>query len=64
MSRAQPGEQHRRAPQAERNYQLRVMGREVAVNEGRLDFGTWERISYGELDGQRRKRVLVKTVGE
>jgi len=43
-----------------------VMGREVvvAVTEGRLDFGTWERIFYGEFDGRRRKRVLVKIVGE
>jgi thiamine phosphate synthase YjbQ (UPF0047 family) len=43
-----------------------VMGREVvfAVTEGRLDFGPWERIFYGEFDGRRRKRVLVKRVGE
>ena len=43
-----------------------VMGREVvvAVTEGRLDFGTWERIFYGEFDGRRRKRVLVKIIGE
>jgi thiamine phosphate synthase YjbQ (UPF0047 family) len=43
-----------------------IMGREVvvAVTNGRLDFGTWERISYGEFDGRRRKRVLVKIVGE
>ena len=43
-----------------------VMGREVvvAVTEGRLDFGTWEQIYYGEFDGLRRKRVLVKIVGE
>ena len=62
----QPREQHRRAPQAERNYQLRVMGREVsvAVTEGRLDVGTWEQIFYGEFDGRRRKRVLVKIIGE
>ena len=45
---------------------LRVMGREVviAVTNGRLDFGTWERIFYGECDGRRRKRVLVKIIGE
>jgi thiamine phosphate synthase YjbQ (UPF0047 family) len=36
----------------------------VAVTEGRLDFGTWERILYGEFDGRRRKRVLVKIIGE
>lgn len=43
-----------------------VMGREVvvAITEGRLDFGTWERIFYGEFDGRRRKRVLVKIIGE
>ena len=43
-----------------------VMGREVvvAVTEGRLDFGPWEQIFYGEFDGKRRKRVLVKIVGE
>ncbi len=42
-----------------------VMGREVvvAVTEGKLDFGTWERIFYGEFDGRRRKRVLVKIIG-
>ena len=43
-----------------------VMGREVvvAITDGRLDFGTWERIFYGEFDGRRRKRVLVKIIGE
>ena len=43
-----------------------VMGREVvvAVSNGRLDFGTWEQIFYGEFDGVRRKRVLVKIIGE
>jgi secondary thiamine-phosphate synthase enzyme len=43
-----------------------IMGREVvvAVTEGRLDFGPWERIFYGEFDGRRRKRVLVKIIGE
>jgi secondary thiamine-phosphate synthase enzyme len=43
-----------------------VMGREVvvAVTAGRLDFGPWERIFYGEFDGLRRKRVLIKIVGE
>ncbi len=42
------------------------MGREVvvAVSEGRLDFGTCEQIFYREFDGQRRKRVLVKIIGE
>jgi len=43
-----------------------VMGREVvvAVTSGKLDFGPWEQIFYGEFDGRRRKRVLVKIVGE
>ena len=43
-----------------------VMGREVvvAITEGKLDFGPWEQIFYGEFDGRRRKRVLVKIVGE
>lgn len=43
-----------------------IMGREVvvAITDGKLDFGPWEQIFYGELDGQRRKRVLVKIVGE
>jgi len=43
-----------------------VMGREVvvAITEGALDLGTWERIFYGEFDGRRRKRVLVKILGE
>lgn len=43
-----------------------IMGREVvvAVTEGQLDFGTWEQIFYGEFDGGRRKRVLVKIIGE
>ena len=43
-----------------------IMGREVvvAVTEGKLDFGPWEQIFYGEFDGGRRKRVLVKIIGE
>ena len=43
-----------------------VMGREVvvAVTEGQLDFGPWEQIFYGEFDGKRNKRVLVKIIGE
>jgi secondary thiamine-phosphate synthase enzyme len=43
-----------------------IMGREVvvAVTNGKLDFGTWEQIFYGEFDGGRRKRVLVKIIGE
>jgi len=43
-----------------------IMGREVvaAVTAGKLDFGPWEKIFYGEMDGKRRKRVLVKIIGE
>jgi secondary thiamine-phosphate synthase enzyme len=43
-----------------------IMGREVvvAVTQGRLDFGPWERIFYGEFDGKRTKRVLLKIIGE
>jgi secondary thiamine-phosphate synthase enzyme len=43
-----------------------IMGREVvvAITNGRLDFGRWEQIFYGEFDGRRRKRVLVKIIGE
>jgi secondary thiamine-phosphate synthase enzyme len=43
-----------------------IMGREVvvAVTNGKLDFGPWERIFYGEFDGKRKKRVLVKIIGE
>jgi len=43
-----------------------VMGREVvvAVTEGKFDFGPWEQIFYGEFDGRRKKRVLVKIIGE
>jgi len=43
-----------------------IMGREVvvAITEGKLDFGPWEQIFYGEFDGKRRKRVLVKVIGE
>jgi secondary thiamine-phosphate synthase enzyme len=43
-----------------------IMGREVvvAITEGKLDFGTWEQIFYGEFDGRREKRILVKIIGE
>jgi secondary thiamine-phosphate synthase enzyme len=51
---------------ADAHLKRQIMGREVvvAVTNGRLDFGPWERIFYGEFDGRRRKRVLVKIVGE
>ncbi|HHB92089.1 MAG TPA: YjbQ family protein [Thioploca sp.] len=43
-----------------------IMGREVmvAITKGRMDFGPWEQIFYGEFDGGRRKRILVKIIGE
>lgn len=51
---------------ADAHLKRQIMGREVlaAVTEGRLDFGAWEQIFYGEFDGRRRKRVLVKIIGE
>jgi len=51
---------------ADAHMKRQVMGREVvvAVTEGRLDFGPWEQIFYGEFDGRRKKRVLVKIIGE
>ena len=51
---------------ADAHLKRQVMGREavVAVTEGRLDFGPWEQLFYGEFDGLRNKRVLVKIIGE
>jgi len=51
---------------ADAHLKRQIMGREVvvAVTNGRLDFGPWEQIFYGEFDGCRRKRVLVKIIGE
>ena len=51
---------------ADAHLKRQVMGREVvvAVTRGRLDFGPWEQIFYGEFDGRRSKRVLVKIIGE
>ena len=51
---------------ADAHMKRQVMGREVvvAVTGGQLDFGPWEQIFYGEFDGRRRKRVLVKIIGE
>ena len=48
------------------HHKRQIMGREVvvAITDGRLHFGTWEQIFYGEFDGKRRKRVLVKIIGE
>jgi secondary thiamine-phosphate synthase enzyme len=51
---------------ADAHIKRQVMGREVvvAVTKGRLDFGTWEQIFYGEFDGMRPKRILIKIIGE
>jgi secondary thiamine-phosphate synthase enzyme len=51
---------------ADAHLKRQIMGREVvvAVTEGKLDFGPWEQIFYGEFDGRRKKRVLVKIIGE
>jgi secondary thiamine-phosphate synthase enzyme len=51
---------------ADAHIKRQVMGREVvvAITAGKLDFGPWEQIFYGEFDGRRRKRVLVKIIGE
>jgi secondary thiamine-phosphate synthase enzyme len=51
---------------ADAHMKRQVMGRGVvvAITEGKLDFGPWEQIFYGEFDGRRRKRVLVKAIGE
>lgn len=51
---------------ADAHMKRQVMGREVvvAITNGELDFGTWEQIFYGEFDGKRKKRVLIKIIGE
>jgi len=51
---------------ADAHMKRQIMGREVvvAITKGKLDFGPWEQIFYGEFDGNRRKRVLVKIIGE
>lgn len=51
---------------ADAHLKRQIMGREVvvAITKGRLDFGPWEQIFYGEFDGRRAKRVLVKVIGE
>ena len=50
---------------ADAHHKRQIMGREVviAVTAGRLDFGTWEQVFYGEFDGRREKRVLIKIIG-
>ena len=51
---------------ADAHLKRQVMGREVvvAVTKGALDFGPWEQVFYGEFDGRRRKRILIKVIGE
>ena len=51
---------------ADAHQKRQIMGREVvvAITKGKLDFGPWEQIFYGEFDGRRAKRVLVKVIGE
>lgn len=51
---------------ADAHLKRQVMGREVvvAITQGKLDFGPWEQVFYGEFDGRRKKRVLVKIIGE
>ena len=51
---------------ADAHLKRHIMGREavVAITQGKLDFGPWEQIFYGEFDGKRKKRVLVKIIGE
>ena len=60
--------QHNRTGEdnADAHLKRQVMGREVvvAISDGKLDLGPWEQIFYGEFDGRRRKRVLVKIIGE
>lgn len=60
--------QHNRTGEdnADAHMKRQIMGREVviAVTKGRLDFGPWEQVFYGEFDGRRPKRVLVKIIGE
>jgi secondary thiamine-phosphate synthase enzyme len=62
------GYQHNRTGEdnADAHMKRQIMGREVvvAITDGRLDLGPWEQIFYGEFDGKRKKRVLVKIIGE
>ena len=60
--------QHNRTGEdnADAHLKRQIMGREVvvAITKGKLDFGPWEQVFYGEFDGKRRKRILVKIIGE
>lgn len=70
LAPTEPFEQYRHNDTGEDNadahLKRQIMGREVvvAITQGKLDFGPWEQIFYGEFDGKRRKRVLVKIIGE
>jgi thiamine phosphate synthase YjbQ (UPF0047 family) len=67
--RSQPGKYHNNRPgedNGDDHYMRQLMGREVvvAVTNGRLDFEPWEQIFYGELDRRRKKRIMIKIIGE
>ena len=68
LAPARPDYRHHQTGEdnADAHLKRTIMGREVvvAITQGRLDFGPWEQIFYGEFDGMRRKRVLVKIIGE
>ena len=68
LAPAGPDYRHHRTGEdnADAHLKRQVMGREVvvAVTQGKLDFGPWEQIFYGEFDGRRPKRVLIKVIGE
>ncbi len=68
LAPAKPDYQHHRTGETNADAHLKrtIMGREVvvAITKGELDLGPWEQIFYGEFDGRRKKRVLVKVIGE
>ena len=68
LAPAGPDYRHHRTGEdnGDAHHKRQVMGREVvvAVTDGKLDFGPWEQVFYGEFDGRRPKRVLVKVIGE
>jgi len=68
LAPAKPDYKHHQTGESNADAHLKrtIMGREVvvAITNGKLDFGPWEQIFYGEFDGQRKKRVLVKVLGE
>ena len=68
LAPAKPGYRHHQTGESNADAHLKrtIMGREVvvAITKGKLDFGPWEQIFYGEFDGRRDKRVLIKIIGE